>query len=186
MSRNVVVSRGWDQWCKRLMELARTGRELKFVIGDHLNRGEELYHDKIWQVLNDTGWSRAYIANVQYVARRIEPDERKEKIGWTIYQSMAPLEKAERAKVITRALSNEGISRDEVRGIVAMTHVNGNGKPPERLPTAKEAAEQEFGQAMAVCATLMRHHDDFNLIEALDDLVAKATVLRAMLESMPS
>lgn len=194
MSQNGVVvtgERGWNQWVHKLMELARTGRELKFVIGDHLNRGEELYHDRIWQVLNDTGWSRAYIANVQYVARRITPDERTKEIGWSLYQSMAPLDKQERDKLITRALSGEVIHRDEIRAMrngAASTLGNGASMAVEGVSASangmseeRERVAQEFGQAMAVCYKHLSRGTDSDLKQALTVLVIKAEALREIL-----
>lgn len=178
MGTAVAESRGWNQWVAKLMELARTGRELKFEIGDHLNRGEELYHDRIWQVLNDTGWSRAYIANVQYVARRIGPDERTKEIGWSLYQSMAPLDKQERNKLITRALSGEVIHRDEIRAMR-----NGNGVEPQRPQTEMEMLENNLAHAYVAVSRRLRQRDDQGTVNALDELVDAAMAIRGKISS---
>lgn len=188
MGSNGVVVTGWDGLpvARSLDEFAAGVRKIRtliveweFRLGEWLNKNKEMHGDLIWQWVDELPYTHAQISNFMWVAKEIG-DQYTPEIRWSWWQSMAAIPAEERDPVITLALAGK-IDRE---GIRALGHRNGSAglkTQTAAIPTARDLAAENFGLAMAVCAKLMKYGDEDNLKEALDDLIAKAMILRELL-----
>lgn len=206
MSSNGLMVRGdrlpafrtIDEWGAGLKWLVGFHRQWKWMLGEYLVRGEEIYNEKIWQFIDpaDLGLkSRQDVSNAMYVYRACRDQYTPAIEEWTFWQSMAPLTREQRDHCITRALGT-GISRDEIRALRVDSKVNGAGsgsdagagfvEPTSGLPNARGLALQAFVDVLAASGRLAVRFGKGEAVngllrDALDDLTAKAMILRELL-----
>lgn len=204
MSSNGVVVRGdrlpafrtIEEWGSGLRWLVGFNKNWRWILGEYLCKGEDIYGEKVWQFIDprDIGFgSRQAVSNAMWTFRAIGNQYNPEAgLTFDTWRELASLEPAQRDPFITRALSGETIHRDEIRALAASRNVsNGTtarsgldaaaGTGTSAIGTARDLAAENFGLAMAVCAKLMKYGDEDNLKEGLDDLIAKAMILRELL-----
>jgi hypothetical protein len=174
----------WDGWCARVHEVGLLKKKLPFYVGDLLLYGEQTFGEKASQLINSFGYSEGALSNLRYVAKRFPPEERTNELSWSMYQAIAPFDKRTREKLIVRALSGE-LKRADIRALSAENNGNGASDDSEgspRLKTAKAVALEGLGLAMAATARLYKGQNVANetWAEALDELIAKAMILRGM------
>lgn len=172
----------WSELEERVRNVGKLKRALPFYVGDLVLACDE-HGEKGSQLINEFGYSEGALANLRYVAKRFPPDERTSSVPWSIYQSIAPFDKRTREKLITQVLAGEM----DRAGIRALAATKGNGASDDsdagnRLLGAKEVAFQGLGLAMAQMAKLYKGQNVTNetWADALDELIAKAMILRGM------
>jgi N6-adenosine-specific RNA methylase IME4 len=119
----------FERWQEVGATLGRIGRACQWWIGDWLNYGERTYGETYAQAIDATGYEYGSVANMAYVAGRIELSRRRESLSWSHHQEVAPLEPAEQDKWLDRA-AVENLNRNELRRVV---------KAPTLLPTPEPA-----------------------------------------------
>lgn len=171
----------WAEYSSRMRDVGRFHKQFPFYVGDLLAYGEQYFGEKASQVLNETGLAPETLANYKSVAKRIGRDERAD-VPFTVYQDIVGMPREERDRIVTAYQAGK-MGRNEIRALKAAT--NGNGarnaeNAPESLPTAKAAAFEALGLAMAGCASLFRRTTvtDEEWLEALDTLMERAAALR--------
>jgi len=77
---------------------------IKFMVGDALNQGVELYGEDSSQIFADIPWKKRYIDNICWVARKVKPENRRLQIHWLMHQSIAPLSDEEQRYYMASAV----------------------------------------------------------------------------------
>ena len=113
-------------------------------------------------------------------------------LSFDMWRELASLKPLDRDPFITRALSGDRISRDEIRIKVKDASAAGNGSAgvlgsDSGLPDARGVALQAFVDALAMSGKLAVRFGKGEavgglLAEALDELIAKAMIVRGMLK----
>jgi hypothetical protein len=122
------------------------GRGVGWWIGDWLRFGNAAYGERYRPATRITGYDRQTLMNLVYVASRIEPERRRERLSWSHHSEVAAfepadqdgwLDRAERDRLSVRCL------REAIRGerLVA----------PERQRSRERRAEPQ-----ALCASCGR------------------------------
>ena len=157
-----------EEWGAGLSWLLNFKRNWQWLFGTYLLRGEERFHDKIWQYVHfdEIPYDRGYLDNIMSVCRRIGDQYTPEIKEWTFWEAMAPMTPKQRDPIITRALAGD-IDRDEIRALrAAGRDLNGAGaKKPKNgstgtadaasgLPDARGAALQAYVDALTATGKL--------------------------------
>ncbi len=183
-SERIPARMSWSELEERVRNVGKLKRALPFYVGDLVLACDE-HGEKGSQLINEFGYSEGALANLRYVAKRFPPDERSSALPWSVYQSIAPFDKRTREKLISQALAGE-INRAGIRALAAEngTGAAGAENGSARLLGAKDAAFEGVGLAMAQMAKLYKGQNVANetWAEALDELIAKAMILQAMLK----
>ena len=77
---------------------------VKFMVGDALNQGVDIYGEDSWQIYADIPWKKRYIENICWVCRKVPPENRRLQLNWLIHQSLAPLPVDEQRYYIASAV----------------------------------------------------------------------------------
>jgi hypothetical protein len=181
-SERIPARMSWSELEERVRNVGKLKRALPFYVGDLVLACDE-HGEKGSQLINEFGYSEGALANLRYVAKRFPPDERSSGLAWSFYQACAPFDKRTRERLITQGLSGE-INRAGVRALAA-AQANGASQTENagnRLLGAKDAAFEGVGLAMAQVAKLYKGQNVTNetWADALDELIAKAMILRGM------
>lgn len=176
----------WDEWTSRVHNVGMLKKKIAWYIGDLLNYGLDTFGERAWQEIEAMGYSEGALSNFKYVAKKFPPEERSGDLPWSTYQAIAGFRKPEREKLVTRALKGE-LNRADIRRLAAETNGNGaladsDGSP--RLLNAKEEAFHNLGLTMAEVGRMYKWPKvtDETWAEALDELIAKAMIVRGMLK----
>jgi hypothetical protein len=174
----------WENWCSRMREVGVVNRRWQFYVGDLLNFGIDNFGEKASQFVNDLGYAYHTLENYKYVSKRIPADERAD-VPFTVYQDIAALPKKERDKAVTGFLAGK-LKRADLRALKAVTDGDGASDPKDAPQTALEAALTAFAAADVLAGKLAGRRMggepcEALLVAALDDLIAKAMALRAMI-----
>ena len=123
----------WEEWTIRVRNIGTLKRKIAWYIGDLLNYGLDAFGEKAWQEIESMGYSEGALSNFKYVAKKFPPEERSSDLPWSTYQAIAPFRKAEREKLIVRALSGE-LKRADIRALSAETNGNGHDAVADDVP----------------------------------------------------
>ena len=106
-------------WVDQGRRLGLMGRSAGWWIGDWLQYGNFMYGERYTRAARVTGYDAQTLMNMVYVASRIEPDRRRQKLSWSHHAEVvalspadqdAWLERAEQEHLSVRCL-REGIRR---------------------------------------------------------------------------
>lgn len=78
---------------------------IKFMVGDALNQGVELYGEDSSQIFADIPWKKRYIDNICWVCRKVPPENRRLQLHWFLHQSIAPLTEVEQRYYVASAVA---------------------------------------------------------------------------------
>jgi hypothetical protein len=77
----------------------------KFYLGDALNQGNDIYGDKMEQVLANVHWAYGYIENIRWVARQVPPENRSLKVStWKVWCQVAILDQEDQKHWVEECL----------------------------------------------------------------------------------
>jgi hypothetical protein len=116
-------------------EWALVGRAVAWAVGDWLNKGERDYGEAYTQAVDLTGYTPEYLANLKYVAGRVDISRRREHLSLSHHQSVAKLAPDEQEEWLAHAEA-EQMTRDELRRALA----------PPREPASEPEPEPESPQ----------------------------------------
>jgi DNA modification methylase len=111
MSHGLVVngSPSITEWLQAGKALKKAQGAVQWWIGDWLNYGERAYGEKYTQALEEMDYVYGSLANLKYVANRIEISSRDENLSWKHHNAVAPLPLDEQCQWLQRALQgNDG------------------------------------------------------------------------------
>jgi len=86
----------YDEWAAIGAYLQRAAGSVNWWLGDWLVRGEERYGEKYTQAISETGLSYQTLANMKWVAGKIEFSHRRENLSWKHHSEVAGFEPEER------------------------------------------------------------------------------------------
>jgi hypothetical protein len=122
-----------SEWLACGHRLGVIGRGIGWWIGDWVNYGNAQYGEKYARAARVTGYDVQSLMNMAYVASRVPPGRRISTLSWSHHAEVAPLEPAEQASWLNRAVK-EKLSvrclRTELRQFRRRTDVlapDGNG-----------------------------------------------------------
>jgi hypothetical protein len=170
-AERVPARLSWSELEERVRNVGKLKRALPFYVGDLVLACDE-HGEKGSQLINEFGYSEGALANLRYVSRRFPPDERSVAVPWSIYQTVAPLDKRTRDKLITQVLSGE-IDRAGIRALVRAK----NGESD--TVGENQTAQPPLVEALILVGKLLSREaggEDVSdlLAPALDDLISYA------------
>lgn len=98
-------------------QLFAIDRGLQWAIGDWINYGESRYGETYTAAMEATGKDRYVLANLAWVARKVERSRRRDTLSWSHHAEVAALDPAEQERILDRAEA-EGWSQRAVRSAV--------------------------------------------------------------------
>jgi hypothetical protein len=122
----------FEQWQQVGFTLKRINRAWRWWVGDWIAYGERAYGEMYSQAIEETGIGYGQLAQIVHVAKRVEPDMRREGLSWSTHASVARLERDAAIAVLDKA-ETEGLSRQEVRSAVKAITDNQNIPHAETL-----------------------------------------------------
>jgi hypothetical protein len=102
----------WESFGRALRDIEGS---IQWWIGDWLNYGEHKFGERYAQAVEETHYSYQTLANMKYVASKVEPSRRRENISFSAHAEVAPLSPPDQEKVLSQSA---GKTRKEVRAIV--------------------------------------------------------------------
>jgi hypothetical protein len=191
-----------EEWGAGLHWLVKFHREWKWRIAEYLVKGQETFNEQIWQYIDPSELkfkTQQEVSNAIWTFRQIRDQYTPEaELSFDMWRELASLKPAQRDPFITRALSGEKIHRDEIRALAAPRNgfkaigarngsdaLESTADAVGSLPDARGLALQAFVDALAVSgkvAVRFGKGEPINglLADALDELIAKAMILRGM------
>jgi hypothetical protein len=161
-SRGVLTDVSWRphsdlsfaDWVEHGRRLGLVGRSAGWWIGDWLNFGNAAYGERYVRAARITGYDVQTLMNMTYVASRIEPDRRRERLSWSHHAEVAALdvpaqerwlERAEQDRLAVRCL------REEIRRERRLASGEQDGLEPASEADADTPAAEVNGEARLVC-----------------------------------
>jgi hypothetical protein len=130
----------YEEWEALGRQLQRIEGAVQFWIGDWLNYGEARFGEKYAQAVQETtGRAGGTLANLAWVAGRIETSRRREGLHFGHHQAVAPLEPAEQDRILDAA-AQAGLTVHQTREAVKDFRLRLEGAHP---PAADLRAEFE-------------------------------------------
>lgn len=112
-------SLAFDDWQEVGRTLRAINQSVQWWIGDWLRFGERKYGEKYTQAIDATGYDYQTLANMAYVAARVEISRRRENVSWSHHAEVASLPPEKQNEVLNAAESNQ-LNREQVRARVAI------------------------------------------------------------------
>jgi hypothetical protein len=91
------------EWVAHGRRLGVMGRGVGWWLGDWLRFGNTAYGERYGPAASMTGYDRQSLMNMVYVASRVEPSRRREKLSWSHHAEVAAFEPAEQDAWLDRA-----------------------------------------------------------------------------------
>lgn len=101
----------YEVWAEVVGRLKSAEKSIQWWIGDALKFGERKYGEMYSQVLEGTDYTYGALANMAYVAGRIESSRRHENLSFTHHQEVASLDPAEQDVLLAEAAPTPGEKR---------------------------------------------------------------------------
>jgi hypothetical protein len=166
------VARSLDEFAAGVRRIATFQKQFKWRLAEWLHKNEEAHGDKIWQWVDELGYSHPQISNMLWVYRTIgDQYDAKADLTFDTWRELASLTREQRKGILQ---ADKKISRDEIR---AMTHKNG-AAPSE--PTPLIDALLLVGKLLSLEAKGEDVAD--RLSPALDELIAEAIQKKAKID----
>lgn len=128
----------YEQWADAFGRLQRMNRCCNWWLGDALIWGEAHYGDRYTQAIELTGLEVQTLMNVTSVARRVEPERRRESLSWSHHEVVASLPAAEQDRWLEEA-EQEGMTRNRLRSRLS-------GTPKDAPDPDQQLAATHVGQ----------------------------------------
>jgi hypothetical protein len=93
----------FSEWVAHGRRLGVMGRGVGWWLGDWLRFGNAAYGERYGPAARMTGYDRQSLMNMVYVASRVEPSRRREKLSWSHHAEIAAFEPAEQDDWLDRA-----------------------------------------------------------------------------------
>lgn len=107
----------FNQWQELGEKLRYVEGSVLWWIGDWLNYGERSYGELYTQATDATDYGYQALADAKWIASRIEPSRRREKLPFSTHREVAVLEADQQDEILARA-EQEGLTQREVRALV--------------------------------------------------------------------
>ena len=104
----------YEVWEAVVVRLKSAERSIQWWIGDALRFGEGRYGERYAQALEETDYTYGALANMAYIAGRIESSRRREKLTFSHHAEVAPLPRAEQDEILDEAEKN-GLTVSQTR-----------------------------------------------------------------------
>jgi hypothetical protein len=104
----------FEDWAQAGANLQSIARSVNWLLGDWLAYGERNFGEMYTQAIELTGMEYQTLANIVWVAKRVEPSRRRETLSWAHHETVASLKPAEQDKWLGEAES-EGMTRNRLR-----------------------------------------------------------------------
>jgi hypothetical protein len=91
------------EWMAHGRRLGVMGRGVGWWLGDWLRFGNAAYGERYGPAARITGYDRQSLMNMVYVASRVEPSRRRDKLSWSHHAEVAAFEPAQQDEWLDRA-----------------------------------------------------------------------------------
>ena len=119
-------------WKEAGKSLGKIQGAVQWWIGDWLNYGEKKYREMYAQALKETEMKYGTLADLKYVASRIESSRRRENLTWAHHREVAPMESDEQDKWLD--LAEKGNSDGKPWKVKDLRRAIKESKPSEFPP----------------------------------------------------
>lgn len=134
---NVTPDLSYDDWHALGEAIGGMSRATPWMIGDWWALGEARFGETAAQAAEAVNLNRQSLLNYGSVARRIPPQDRRPELSWYAHSLVAPLPRAERNRLLDRAV-REGWDSGRVKGALAASRAGvasrDNGERPSITP----------------------------------------------------
>jgi hypothetical protein len=120
----------FEAWLSIGVRLRHIGKAIQWWLGDWVAYGEHTYGDKYAQALDATDYAYGSLANLAYVARRIDFSRRRENLSWSHHYEVAPLEPEAQDYWLDRAAPGPGEELPRLSTRELRLAIRGEGAPP--------------------------------------------------------
>jgi hypothetical protein len=178
---------GFEAWEQVGGTLSIMERGHQWWIGDWLNYGERQYGEKYAQGVQETGRRRQTLANLAWVAGRIEVSRRRDNLSWSHHEAVTALEREDQDRLLDDAERKQW-SRQELREAVqalkkavppapsestragrSEPDPADDGEPAAERPPLQVALEPEDDDEMDLASELERADDEIRSLQLLVD-----------------
>ena len=139
----------YDEWASIGPSLVTLNRATKWAIGDWINAGELRFSDRYIQAVTDTGLAIEYLRNIAWVCRQVPISLRREGVGFSIHQEVAPLSPDEQEQWLDWVVANDATRLDLRKAIAATKASEGDDTKPETAPISRD-------KLIALCWDIVR------------------------------
>ena len=120
----------FDVWQAVGQRLQQIEAAVQWWIGDWLNYGEAHWGETFAQAVEETAYTSGSLANMKWVAGRVDPDTRHEGLSYSHHVAVAPLPHDEQGAWLDKAES-EGLNVQQLRNAIRRPQLappNSNGR----------------------------------------------------------
>jgi hypothetical protein len=104
----------YEEWETAGRQLQAMGRAWQWWLGDWIKYGEQRFGDLYMQAMDQTGYEYQTIANVVYVAGKVDVSRRRENLSWTHHAEVAALPAGQQDEWLDKA-EHEGMTTSRLR-----------------------------------------------------------------------
>lgn len=124
----------FEQWADAGQRLQRMGRAWQWWFGDWVLFGERKFGEMYDQAIDTTGFEIQTLMNVTSVARRVDPERRREALSWSHHAEVASLPPAKQDEWLDRA-EEEGMTVARLRSRLQGTSKDAPDPDQQLAPT---------------------------------------------------
>ncbi len=118
-------------WAEVVKWLRKAEKSIQWWIGDALRFGERRYGETYAQALEETDYEYGSLANMAYVAGKVEVSRRRENLSFAHHQVVAPLPPEEQERWLAEAAPEDGSKRPRLSSRELESRIA--GKEPEMM-----------------------------------------------------
>lgn len=124
----------FEQWQAAGAQLQQMGRAVNFWLGDWITYGESRYGEKYAQAVEVTGLEHQTLMNMVSVAKRVDPERRRDTLSWSHHAEVASLPPAQQEEWLDRA-EQEGMTVARLRSRLQGTSKDAPDPDQQLAPT---------------------------------------------------
>lgn len=138
----VVGDPSYEEWEAVFLKFKQVETCIQWWLGDMLNIAERRYGETYAQAVDEHDYTKGYLANMKYVAGKIETSRRRENLSFSHHQVVAALPKEGQDYWLDLA-EKEGIATRHLRNKIKKTVREEESCPhPETITKCRKCGEE--------------------------------------------
>ncbi|NIQ88784.1 MAG: DUF1016 domain-containing protein [Deltaproteobacteria bacterium] len=121
----------FELWQAVGLKLQAMKNAIQWWIGDWLNYGEARWGEMYAQAVEQTSYTEGSLANMKWVASKVQPSQRNEQLSYSHHIAVAPLPPEEQEQLLTKAVEESWTTRQ------LQAKVHAPPLPPASVPDDK-------------------------------------------------
>jgi hypothetical protein len=132
----------FEQWVECGNFIQKSSESVHFWIGDWLNYGEVKYGETYRKAAEIIGYSMKTLKNDKWVASRVPPERRSDKLSFSHHETVADLDPEEQEELLKEAQEKK-INNENFRKIVAQRDLPVSKKEEPKVETSRARDDLE-------------------------------------------